>query len=235
MERKFTIEADALYKEDYQLKMLKLNPVEGMIPLRGMGLNGKSQYIYQVSGKISLQAMYNRGKMTHDDIDTLLRNLLATLDSLDSHLLDADRLLLSEEYIFYGEERFYFCFYPLKNGTLDADFHRLSDFMVKCADYDDELCIQKAFHLYQESQAENFDLKKLLCGCLCLKNEKETTAAAREQEGSEPAEPVMREAPEKYQVKAEKRGLTGTVKRLFRSRKARKWGDFDGLLLEEEL
>ena len=53
MERKITIEEHVLYKEDYQMKMLKANSLEGFLKVAGRGMNGSSYYDYDVSGKIS--------------------------------------------------------------------------------------------------------------------------------------------------------------------------------------
>ena len=58
MERKITIEEHVLYKEDYQMKMLKANSLEGFLKVAGRGMNGNSYYDYDVSGKVSMQAMY---------------------------------------------------------------------------------------------------------------------------------------------------------------------------------
>lgn len=57
MERKITIEEHVLYKEDYQMKMLKANSPEGFLHVGGRGVNGSSYYDYDVSGKVSMQAM----------------------------------------------------------------------------------------------------------------------------------------------------------------------------------
>ena len=44
MERKITIEEHVLYKEDYQMKMLKANSPEGFLHVGGRGVNGSSYY-----------------------------------------------------------------------------------------------------------------------------------------------------------------------------------------------
>ena len=49
MERKITIEEHVLYKEDYQMKMLKANSPEGFLKVAGRGMNGSSYYDYDVS------------------------------------------------------------------------------------------------------------------------------------------------------------------------------------------
>ena len=55
MERKITIEEHVLYKEDYQMKMLKANSPEGFLLVGGRGVNGSSYFDYDVCGKVSMQ------------------------------------------------------------------------------------------------------------------------------------------------------------------------------------
>ena len=75
MERKITIEEHVLYKEDYQMKMLKANSPEGFLKVAGRGMNGSSYYDYDVSGKISMQAMYTRAKLKAEDIRQFMQCL----------------------------------------------------------------------------------------------------------------------------------------------------------------
>ena len=60
MERKITIEEHVLYKEDYQMKMLKANSPEGFLHVGGRGVNGSSYYDYDVSGKVSWTMLNSR-------------------------------------------------------------------------------------------------------------------------------------------------------------------------------
>ena len=75
MERRITIEESVLYKEDYQMRMLTCNPIEGLLPVKGRGMNGNSFYDYDVSGKISVKAMFERSKITSEDIKKFLAQL----------------------------------------------------------------------------------------------------------------------------------------------------------------
>ena len=42
MERKITIQEEALYKEDYQIRMLKANNLNGILKMGGRGINENS-------------------------------------------------------------------------------------------------------------------------------------------------------------------------------------------------
>ena len=50
------------------MKMLKANSPEGFLYVGGRGVNGSSYYDYDVSGKVSMQAMYARAKLKAEDI-----------------------------------------------------------------------------------------------------------------------------------------------------------------------
>ena len=68
MERKITIEERGFYEEDYQMRMLKVNAPDGFLPVRGRGVDDCSYYEYDVSGKVSMKAMYERGKIGEEDL-----------------------------------------------------------------------------------------------------------------------------------------------------------------------
>ena len=64
MERKITIEESVPYTEDYQNKMLEENQVEGLLEMHGRGMDDKSCYDYDVSGKVSMKALYEKHTMS---------------------------------------------------------------------------------------------------------------------------------------------------------------------------
>ena len=80
------------------------------MPVRGRGMNGSSFYDYDVSGKISMKAMFERSEIKSKDIKTFLLCLGETIKSVEEYLLEKDCILLDPEYIFYEEEKYYFCY-----------------------------------------------------------------------------------------------------------------------------
>ena len=58
------LELPILYEEDYQMKMMQANQIEGLLPAAGQGMDGKSQYFYEISGKVSLRSMYEKAEIT---------------------------------------------------------------------------------------------------------------------------------------------------------------------------
>ena len=165
MERKITIEEHVLYKEDYQKKMLKANSPEGFLHVGGRGVNGSSYYDYDVSGKISMQAMYTRAKLKAEDIRQFMYQFGNVLKETGKYLLDIHCILLEPEYIFYEEGQFFFCYYPPATQDLWEKFHVLTEYMVKVADYEEEECVRLAFLLHKGTMEENYSLEKLIAEC----------------------------------------------------------------------
>ena len=86
MERKITIEEEVFYKEDYQIRMLKANNLNGVLKMGGRGMNESSYYDYDVSGKISMKAMFARSKISAEDIKLFLRDLINVVRDLATFL-----------------------------------------------------------------------------------------------------------------------------------------------------
>ena len=171
MERRITIEEPVLYKEDYQMRMLKGNQIEGILPVKGRGRDESSFYDYDVSGKISIKAMYERSKIDSRDMKKFLEQLRNVLGGVEEHLLNKHCILLRPEYIFYENEIYYFCYFPLSTEDFWEEFHGLTEYFVKCADYEDQECVKMVFLLHKETMEEYYSLDKLIEECLLMEDE----------------------------------------------------------------
>ncbi len=248
MERKITIEEHVLYKEDYQMKMLKANSPEGFLKVAGRGMNGSSYYDYDVSGKVSMQAMYARAKMKAEDVRQFMDQLGNVLKETEKYLLDIHCILLDPEYIFYEEGRFFFCYYPPARQDIWEQFHILTEYMVKVADYEEEECIRLTFLLHKETMEDNYSLEKLITECgkrECEKKVDETVKRTmidelleekREQTSYYDTEDHdwIAEQEMGSSIMRETDNLWVPVKRFLNKHKKSKWGDWDGLHIEEE-
>lgn len=229
MERKITIEEDKIYQEDYQMRMLQANQIEGLLTVKGRGMDGKSCYDYEVSGKMSVKSLYEKNEMSAEDIKNFLKRLMSVLEETENYLLDIHCILLDPEYIYYEAGQYYFCYYPPGGSSLWEAFHVLTEYFVKRADYKDQSCVQMVFLLHKETMKENYSLEKLAEKCLCQQEQREdvpngTGETPEEEEGYKEADIVMDEAGSAWKL----------TKRFRKRHKKPKWGDWDGLYIEEE-
>ncbi len=243
MERKITIEEESFYKEDYQVRMLKANNLNGILKMGGRGINEKSYYDYDVSGKLSMRAMFERSKINAEDIKTFLKDFRSALKEVETFLLNIHCILLKPEYIFYEEGKYFFCYYPLAQGELWEEFHGLTEYFVKQADYQDQECIRMVFLLHKKTMDENYSLEKIVAEC--LQNPQEDYGVTENQDGG--IDKVKEEEEENMSERdwiteqelgssifRESDTLWTPVKRLLNRRRKSRWGDWDGLHIEEE-
>ena len=237
MERKITIEEAEPYTEDYQNRMLEENYVEGLLEMSGRGMDDKSCYDYDVSGKVSMKALYEKHTISGEEIKRLLKSILSVVKEVECYLLDVNHILMDPEYIFYAEEKYYFCYYPPGNKSLWEGFHHLSEYLVKCADYQDQECVQMIFLLHQETMKENYSLEQIIREC--IKEEEEEQI----EETEETDDKYAFDREEHDWIASQEMGSTilretenlwTPMKRFLHKRRKPKWGDWDGLYIEEE-
>lgn len=270
MERKITIEEEEVYREDYQMKMLLMNEIDGLLPVKGRGIDGVSFYDYNVSGKISMQAMYEKNKLSGEELKSFLRQLMAVIRETEKFLLNIHCILMEPEYIFYEDGKFYFCYYPQAKQDLWEEVHKLTEYFVKQADYEDKECVRIVFILHKETMAENYSLEKIVKECVKEEKKEEQDAGEGEirvqklydedEEEDEEKGEEEHNSEEKYKknpglytadydslqhdwikmqhhgslIMEETENMWTPVKRLLNRRKKPKWGDWDGLYIEEE-
>lgn len=237
MERKITIEEPVVYQEDYQLCMLKSNHLKGILNVTGRGINQYSYYDYDVTGKVSMKAMYERGKLSSKDMILFLKQLIDVICEVEKYLLNIHCILLHPEYIFFEEESFYFCYYPLSKSVLWEEFHKLTEYFVKKADYQDQNCVQMVFILHKGTMEENYSIDKLAKACYqVLKDNEEMEATENIDEAiyDTADHDWIAEQETGSSILRETENMWTPVKRFLNKHKKHKWGDWDGLHIEEE-
>lgn len=155
------LEEEKLYEEDYQMHMLKENHISGLLPISGSGDGGKSRYYYDISGKASMKAMYEKRRMGYEEVRGFTEQLLLTVREVKNHLLDENGLFLAPEVVYCENGRYFFCFVPCSRRALTEEFHVLTEFLVSQADYGDRAGVLLACELHKVSLEENYSLENV--------------------------------------------------------------------------
>lgn len=221
------LELPVLYEEDYQMKMLQANAIEGFLPVSGQGMEGKSQYFYEISEKTSLKSIYEKAEIGKEELERFLTQFLQVLNQAQRYLLDINRILLEPEYIFYENETYYFCYLPVQEAELCKEFHRLTEYFVSKISHREQEGILLAYGIHKETMEENYNLEKIV-ERLRQEEKKEFTytqpeCVAEEYEDDwidyqEMSGEIVRETPVKWKK----------IKSRWKKKTEEKWGEWQG-------
>ena len=100
--------------ENYQYRMLEMNRITGLLPCGLRHIDGMRYLYYDITGKQSMQSLYEGRKISGTEFLRLIRELDRVSESISGYLLDEQHLILSQEQVFYELQtgNYYFTYYP---------------------------------------------------------------------------------------------------------------------------
>ena len=211
------LEGEENLEDDFQSYMLQANEIPGILKTSVKYMDNKSHYYYDISGKLSLQSIYEKEKLNKEQIKRLVDEILQAMKEVQKYMLDGEGILLEPEYIFCEDESYYFCYYPQCEQELTKEFHRLTEFFVREVDYKDKEGVHLAYTLHKETMAEHYSIEKIMEKVF----EEEVSIVSYEERMEE-------QCMENIAI-AERKELWEPVKRLLEKTKKEKWGRWEGL------
>lgn len=102
-------------EKSYPYRMLCANRIEGLLPVDRRSFDGESYLYFDITAKVRLTDLMGRGGLTAETALSLLARLIEVQEVLASYLLDAGRILLDPETVYYDprEETWSFAYSPV--------------------------------------------------------------------------------------------------------------------------
>jgi len=131
--------ADVLEREklsEFQIKMLLSNAIPRLLELQVEELDGNLKLFYNITGKRKLSYLLRAGSMTIQQMFELLYGIADVLSASGNYMLQENRYVLLEEYIYCGEHLtdLYLTYVPretnMENNTVAADLLQLLSRLV---------------------------------------------------------------------------------------------------------
>ena len=72
------------YEEDYQMKMLRYNEIDGLLRVSGIGREEESRYTYQTRGGISLEKKYENKNIEKETITAFIEQFMGVVEELST-------------------------------------------------------------------------------------------------------------------------------------------------------
>ena len=151
-------------KEGYEVRMITENRIYGFLPCIHQQHEKHTEYYYEITGRQSMELLYERRKLNFRQLKGLLRELLRILESAKEYLLNPDHLLLGPEtiYLHARSEKLYLCCYPGSEKAIQESFLDLAEYLLGKLDKSDTEGIEFGYELYQSALEPNFSLLELL-------------------------------------------------------------------------
>ena len=156
------IDNEMTYEEDYQLKMIQHNEIEGLLPISCTHVEDSSYFQYEITDMQAMEMKYQREALNFSQLKLFLLSLCETIERVKDHLLEDRKLLLHPKFIFCKNEQWYFMYNPCILFEGEYDFHNLAEYFVEHIDYHDEQGVELAYQLHKESMEKNFSLANIL-------------------------------------------------------------------------
>lgn len=146
-------------EEGYQYRMLAVNRIQGLLPCSFRTIDGEHFLYYGITSCQSLARMYDHRVLGGRELKKILYSIAGMIRVLSEYLLDAEKMLLDPEYIFYDpeKERYCFTYYPESGSqTGTALFEYFADRM----DGDDQVTSMVVYRLCELAETPNFVLRE---------------------------------------------------------------------------
>lgn len=192
--RYLSMNSDFQLRENFELRMLEENRIEGLLHLSVCDDNGFLRLNYDITGMEPLSAFAATQKLKSADIRQLILTLRHVVSAITPYLLRSSGILLTPETVYISPFSRSPCFLYLP-GRKDSFSEALSDFLqtlLACTDHDDCASVVLAYRLYKESLDHPNALDRLEQLLISPESSEDTTLLSPDPESIElsPAKPL---------------------------------------------
>lgn len=155
---------EQIYGSEYQIRMLSMNDIRGLLKCNMKKMDGKVYFYYEVTSKQSLERIFEKSTMTMDDIKTLLLGVKSSIENVAAYLLEPDHVLLDPSYIYMDIETKEpcLCYLPSYKGSITSSFKELAEFILKRLDHNDHGAVSLGYDIYRQTTEENFSIEQII-------------------------------------------------------------------------
>lgn len=139
---------DRVIENDYRLKMLEKNEIEGILKIQERMINGEGLLCYDITSKQSLKNLFDSRLIHFEDVKKLISSLQTVIEDLQRYLLQGRHLILKDEFIFFDmeKEEYNFVFYPFYECEED-NMMPLLNFLMEHIDNDEIKVVEAVYQM----------------------------------------------------------------------------------------
>lgn len=142
-------------KRDYQLKMVCVNEIKGLLKTEKTEMNGEEQLYYDITSKQPLTVIYGNKDIDYDSLRSIFLSMCIMYSESRRYLLDVGNCVFNPEYIFVNPEtkEVEWAFCP---GFGDGNLAPLAEFILEHVDHGNPGAVESAFRFYKCAKNDSF-------------------------------------------------------------------------------
>ncbi len=141
-------------------KLMLKRKLPGLLAVEKAYVDGDGQYWYNISGKQSLDTYCRVKEIGIAFIERLIISICSEMEILEWNLMQTSCLMLDPELIFItnSNQEIIFTVYPGSNGTVEAEFQQLMEYLLTKIDHKDAHAVRAAYSIYEKILLEGYSV-----------------------------------------------------------------------------
>lgn len=141
-------------------KLILRRKLSGALAVEKTYVDGVGQYWYNISGKQSLDTYCRVKEIGAAFVERLIVSICSELEILEWNLIRPDCLMLDPELIFIANsnQEIIFTLYPENNSSLELEFQRLMEYLLKKINHKDVQGMREVYAIYERTLEEGYSL-----------------------------------------------------------------------------
>lgn len=158
---KITLDSGAT--KDFCMKMVERNSICGLAGLGTTCINNKINYMYDISGKISLEEKFNNRQFSKKDMQYIIMFLKEVINSLNKYMLDANGLIFNPKYVFCDPKKDEWLLIYNSNAGIETkkELKQLFEFILNRLEHTEQQAVVIGYGLYKRVCQDEIGIAEL--------------------------------------------------------------------------
>jgi len=155
---------DAAKAPEYYEMMFVNNRIPGVLQFVQEKTETQNRYCYDVTTKQSVAERYEQEKVTKEQLQRLLRDIIQIVEAGRAFLIDEADYVIRPECMFYAKdsEQLSLCCYPSLQKKIREQMIELFEYLMGKIDYSDSSAVVMVYELYMRCKSESCSFVELL-------------------------------------------------------------------------
>lgn len=148
-------------RENYQMKMLTSNKIDGILKCSIRDINGAVYFYYDITSKVSLENLFKHKPLSYEQVRELFMQLDIIYRNLGRFFMDEKGLIMRPDCIYYdlSDKKYFGLYYPDRESGIENPHEELMDFLLGHIDTENQKLVDNMYQIYEMSESQSFMLK----------------------------------------------------------------------------